>query len=423
MTSYPPKSVLTFATDAGQENGIYTYTLLRRWMLRNSERSLAWVPNPIYEVCTTIPEVTIPPPPPTGKEDDETLAPLEAMYVVTRETERTRSTMRTVWATPENETRLLLASLYLDSQGRLCVTCYGSNPAAAENLLEYVRKNTERKTAQGADTVRVGFNVDSTGNHPDVSVREVRLVPWSGIEHNYAVRTRESLVRLARLREPSSGGRILLLHGAPGTGKSYAIRSLMREWKPWAAFLYCLDPEALFRDGTYLQKAIHSGVDDMLDLDDDYAEEDLTNDPSNPHPGEAYFVTGKKHRPQWCVIVLEDAGTFIARDSNQCSGLGFSRLINTADGIIGDGYKVLFLITTNERMHLHDAIARPGRCLADIRFDLLSRAEAAAWCDLNELDSGVLSKAPPGPGIALAWLYEKLGGEQIVTEGRPTEVV
>jgi hypothetical protein len=62
------------------------------------------------------------------------------------------------------------------------------------------------------------------------------------------------------------------------------------------------------------------------------------------------------------------------------AGQALSRLLNVADGLIGQGMRTLLLITTNEPVkHLHPAALRPGRCLADIEFTALSPVEANRW--------------------------------------------
>jgi AAA+ superfamily predicted ATPase len=42
---------------------------------------------------------------------------------------------------------------------------------------------------------------------------------------------------------PPSGGRLVLWHGEPGTGKTSAIRALANEWRDWADFQFITDPE------------------------------------------------------------------------------------------------------------------------------------------------------------------------------------
>ena len=62
------------------------------------------------------------------------------------------------------------------------------------------------------------------------------------------------------------------------------------------------------------------------------------------------------------------------------AGQGLSRFLNVVDGLIGQGLRVLVLVTTNEEIRkLHPAVARPGRCAADISFTPLSREEASIW--------------------------------------------
>jgi hypothetical protein len=85
-----------------------------------------------------------------------------------------------------------------------------------------------------------------------------------------------------------------------------------------------------------------------------------------------------EHR--WRLVILEDTGEMIAADARSVTGQALSRLLNVADGLIGQGTNTLLLITTNEPVgRLHPAARRPGRCLADIEFVPFSLVEARAW--------------------------------------------
>jgi hypothetical protein len=87
-----------------------------------------------------------------------------------------------------------------------------------------------------------------------------------------------------------------------------------------------------------------------------------------------------ENEDDWRLLILEDAGELIAADARAVAGQALSRLLNVADGVIGQGTRTLLLITTNEPVkRLHPATRRPGRCLADIEFTALSVAEANAW--------------------------------------------
>jgi hypothetical protein len=83
---------------------------------------------------------------------------------------------------------------------------------------------------------------------------------------------------------------------------------------------------------------------------------------------------------RWWLLVLEDAGELLAVDAPARVGLGFSRLLNTVDGLIGQGTRTLVLVTTNEPLgKLHPAVTRAGRRLAETEFTPLSREEAQRW--------------------------------------------
>jgi ATP-dependent 26S proteasome regulatory subunit len=79
------------------------------------------------------------------------------------------------------------------------------------------------------------------------------------------------------------------------------------------------------------------------------------------------------------MLVLEDTGELLSIDAKERAGQGLSRLLNAVDGLLGQGSRVLLLITTNEELGaLHPAVTRPGRCASQVEFFPLSPVEAKA---------------------------------------------
>jgi hypothetical protein len=185
------------------------------------------------------------------------------------------------------------------------------------------------------DEVPMRFWAAGRGRH-----RDVDAAAWEDLRGNYAAATAAGLDALMRVREPERG-RLLLWHGAPGTGKTHALRALARAWRPWCSTHCILDPDALLSpDPRYLL--------DVLEWDDD---------------------------DRWQLLVLEDARPAAS-----------SQLLNLTDGLLGESACALTLITTNEpAAALNPALRRAGRCLAEVEFAPLSATEASRWLD-TEVD-------------------------------------
>ena len=118
---------------------------------------------------------------------------------------------------------------------------------------------------------------------------------------------------------------------------------------------------------------------------------------------------------RWRLLILEDAGELIAADARSVAGQAVSRLLNVADGLIGQGTNTLLLITTNEPVgRLHPAVRRPGRCLADIEFVPFSAAEACSWLTARGRTRDVDSP------ITLAELFDEAAETpQVTADGVP----
>jgi hypothetical protein len=201
----------------------------------------------------------------------------------------------------------------------------------------------------------------------DMSTRRVETPSWNEVAGNYATRTAAGIVDLVAAREMAErAGRLILWHGAPGTGKTTAVRALSRAWSQWCQPHYVMDPEKLFAEPQYLLQV--AGLDDGVDED------------------------------RWRLVIAEDCDEYLRADAKLRAGASLGRLLNLCDGILGHGLKVLVLLTTNEDVgRLHPAITRPGRCLSQVEFAPLSPAEARAWL-------GGDAAAPEGP-VTLAELF------------------
>ena len=169
----------------------------------------------------------------------------------------------------------------------------------------------------------------------------------------------------------------MLWHGAPGTGKTYALRALAHAWRDRCSTHYITDPEAFLGHGT-------SYLLDVLTTDETTNEGD-----------------------RWKLVVLEDSGELLSVDAHERTGQALSRLLNTTDGMLGQGMNAILLVTTNEPIRrLHPAIQRPGRCWAQINFTALDKSQANRWLAADDSAARVTDAA------SLAELYDIRRGQR-----------
>jgi hypothetical protein len=238
-----------------------------------------------------------------------------------------------------------------------------------------------------SSTHRVNVQFWTYGQHgPISSYREVSVPEWSDLEGNYTSKTRARLEVLMREFKPAHGGQLILWHGEAGTGKTFALRALAWEWRDWCEFQYIVDPDSFFGEhADYLMSVL---------TQPGYAE---MPDPRVMHRmmmSGGYVDFGSSPDEDvskaWRLLILEDTGELLTPDAKSIIGQGLSRFLNVVDGLIGQGLRILVLVTTNEPMKaLHPAVARPGRCAANIEFEPLSVEESNAWLERHGVEDRV----------------------------------
>jgi len=139
-----------------------------------------------------------------------------------------------------------------------------------------------------------------------------------------------------RLNKKDDNG-IVVLHGIPGSGKTFLVRHLL----------------------SVLKKNVI------------YLPPHMTESLSDPN-----FITFMMDYEN-SILVLEDAENAIRSRDESASYSSVSNLLNISDGILGDCLKMQIIVTFNtNKTNIDSALLRPGRLIAEHQFNALSIDDA-----------------------------------------------
>lgn len=224
----------------------------------------------------------------------------------------------------------------------------------------------------------------------------LRCPTWKAIEGNYPSPTRSAMERLLGLKSPWKSGRLIIWHGAPGTGKTYAIRAMLQALKERFDFIVINDPENFAANPSYYYQVSSrssqypsrfKGLTSLIEDEDDDEEEGAT-----------------KSRKKRHIFLLEDSADLIMQESRTSHYDKLGKLLNMTDGLFGQGREDLFLLTFNEELtRIDPAFLRPGRCITKIEFPKFTPDDGAAWLGKHGISDVRISQ-----DISLAELYAKV---------------
>lgn len=190
--------------------------------------------------------------------------------------------------------------------------------------------------------------------------RRIAATPWSSIRGHYPAPVAARLDELMTAPPPATGGRVVLFHGAPGTGKTHAVRALIHAWRSWCSMDLIAEPERVLTSAAAIER--------LLWL------------PREQRKQAEWLGESSAQRVDWQLLIAEDTDDLLCTRPDGGRNPGLGALLNYTDGITGQGGRAIFLLTTNEPLgEIPRALTRPGRCLACIEFERFDPDEARAW--------------------------------------------
>ena len=197
----------------------------------------------------------------------------------------------------------------------------------------------------------VTFAVSKT-DYVDLCHKKIDSISFDSIRDNYTEEVQAGVDRLVAGIDRMTSG-IITIHGKPGTGKTYLIRSLISEFKNRRA-LICNPASAFLSNASMLTESMSS-----------------------------------IEKP---VVILEDFGDMLAKGVAQNFIDQYSVLLNLTDGLYSMLREAIFIVTFNlSHTEIDNAFLRPGRCLANIEVQELPKAHAQRL--LPDTDPATLTKS------------------------------
>lgn len=199
------------------------------------------------------------------------------------------------------------------------------------------------------------------------------------IRENYSAKALELYdAAINNYKTDNPFGRLTILYGRPGTGKTYLLRGMMHDLGGYNATFMMLSPDILQRypASTLIKLFLQAG----------------------PQNERVY-------------VFCEDADScMVTRNSDNASTI--SLLLNFADGIVGNLLNLRIIMTTNaEKIDIDNALLRPGRLNKCIEVGLLTADEAnRSYAKLTGKNGTFLDQ------ICLAEIYERIQSSGIVIE-------
>lgn len=247
------------------------------------------------------------------------------------------------------------------SESSLCVSAAFNNQEHLHKLEKLIRTKIlkEKKVSKKKGVTIRFWNLD--GGDVRTIPRYLEL-PEGDISNNYTGNAVAGINELLEFSPPIKGGKLILIHGEPGTGKTSFIVHLAKRWEQWCSVHYITDPEKFFNTISYVEELTNFNVSstEKLRLRNKYGE--------------------YKQNNRYNLLVVEDADEYLSCDAKSVVGQSLSRLLNLSDGMIGLGLRFMIMLTTNEKIEkIHPAVLRPGRCRMDIEMGKFNKNEANAW--------------------------------------------
>jgi len=173
---------------------------------------------------------------------------------------------------------------------------------------------------------------------------------------------------------------LVLLHGKPGTGKTYFIRYLLQK-------LTTINKKVLYFPPTM--------VDSITD------------------PSFFNFITDwTMENGKRTILLIEDAEPLLASRNNN-RNLGITNLLNLTDGILNDILSIQIIATFNTDLgELDDALLRPERLIARKEFTNLSIEQSRLVAEKLKLDPKIINKE-----MSLAEIYSIKKNKEIMSHG------